>query len=246
MPDRYTYPGSEVLANKLGIRDPQELARVEQGLAEIGLIELRHRPLPGSFDLAHLGRIHIRLVGDLYDWAGQIRTVDTQALGTGVPYCRPDFIPPFAQEIFGGIDADNQLRGMNQETFTARLAHHWGELTALHPFRDGNTRSQSAFIDQLAREAGYRISWQDLDLDRLKTARIKAVASTSEDLRKVLAPAIQPLSMEDPKLAELRRLHAASFPIPAQSVPRSGAGQQSVAPRSGSGMSREGKTSTER
>ncbi|MFE4542220.1 Fic/DOC family protein [Arthrobacter sp. NPDC056727] len=219
MPDRYTYPGTEVLVNKLGIRDPEELSRVEQGVAEIGLIELRHRPLQGNFDLAHLGRIHRYLMGDLYDWAGQLRTVDTQALGTGVPHCGPDFIPQFARDIFGAIAADNRLRGMDQETFIRRLAHHWGELTALHSFRDGNTRSQSAFIDQLARQAGYGITWQALDLDRLKTARVRAVASSSEDLRVVLAPAIEPLAATDTETAELRNLHAADFPHSPRSGP---------------------------
>ncbi|WP_125614498.1 Fic/DOC family protein [Specibacter cremeus] len=194
MPDRYTYPGTEVLINIPGYRDQALLDLAEKDLAEIGLARLRVHPIPGHFNLPHLQAIHRRLVGDLYEWAGEIRTTDTQAMGTGVPYCRPEFIQEFAREVFAGIAKDKLLAGLDHDAFTGRLAHHWGELTALHPFRDGNTRSQSAFFDQLARQAGWRIDWARLDLDRVKDARILAVSRSSERLRDELAPAITALS----------------------------------------------------
>lgn len=137
--DPYTYPGTDVLINKAGIQDQAELNRVEQGLAELG----------------HLKEIHIRLVGDLYDWAGERRTTDVQAMGTGVPHCRPEFLDQFAEQIFSDLARDGNLRDLDQERFSERLAYHWGEVTALHYFRDGNTRSQSAFFNQLSTEAGW-------------------------------------------------------------------------------------------
>lgn len=199
MPDRYTYTDTEVLVNRLGIRDAEQLARAEQAVAEIRLTELRTvSPVDGNFDFRHLQNIHRRLVGDLYDWAGEIRTVDTQAMGTGVPYCRPEFIGPFVQDVLAGIRDEDWLRGLDRDAFTDRLAHHWGELTAVHPFRDGNTRSQSAFFDQLSREAGYRIDWNALDLDRLKTARLIAVSKSPAELREALSPAIKTMAETGP------------------------------------------------
>ena len=129
-------------------------------------------------------------MGDLYEWAGEIRATDTQAMGTGVAYCRPEFIEKFAQQVFAGLSADKRLVGLGHDAFAERLAHHWGELTALHPFRDGNTRSQSAFFDRLAHQAGWRINWPLLNLDLVKEARIIAVSRGSDQLRSLLRPAI--------------------------------------------------------
>lgn len=193
MPDSYTYPDSEVLRNKFGITNQDGLSRIEQALAELGLTDLRANPVAGSFDLTYLQAIHRRLVGELYEWAGELRTTDTQAMGTGVPYCRPEFIEAFASEVFSGIAADKFLKGLDHDAFVERLSYHWGELTTLHPFRDGNTRSQSAFFDQLGRQAGWRIDWAGLDLDRVKEARIIAVSRSSEQLRDLLGPAITKL-----------------------------------------------------
>jgi cell filamentation protein len=112
MPDKYTYPGTETLINRLGIKDQVLLDLTEQNLANIGLSELSRTPLRGSFDFSHLQTIHRKLVGDLYEWAGELRTTDTQAIGTGVAHCRPEFIEAFAKEVFGGIAADDFLRDL--------------------------------------------------------------------------------------------------------------------------------------
>ena len=190
MPDKYTYPGTEVLINIPGILDQTLLDNAERNIARVRLTELRKAPILGKFDFPHLQAIHRKLVGDLYSWAGEIRTTDTQAMGTGVAHCRPEFIEAFAGEVFAGIAADNFLLHLDHHEFAARLAHHWGELTSLHPFRDGNTRSQSAFLDQLATQAGWEIHWSKLDLDAVKEARVIAISRSSEPLCTLLSPAI--------------------------------------------------------
>lgn len=53
--------------------------------------------------------------------------------------------------------ADDLLRGRNREQFVAGLADHWGEINTIHSFCEGNTRTQSVFFSQLAREAGYEL-----------------------------------------------------------------------------------------
>lgn len=193
MPDKYTYANSEVLRNKYNVTDQTTLDRIERGHAALGLADLANNPVAGKFDFPHLQAIHRRLVGDLYEWAGEIRTTDTQAMGTGVAHCRPEFIEAFAAEVFARIAADDFLLNLDHKTFTQRFSHHWGELTALHPFRDGITRSPSAFLDQLSTRAGWEIQWAHLDLDAVKEARIIAISRSSGPLRGLLAPSIIPL-----------------------------------------------------
>jgi cell filamentation protein len=55
------------------------------------------------------------------------------------------------------------LIGLKFEPFVERLAHYYGELNAAHPFREGNGRTQRAFLRQLSAAAGYRLEWSQLD-----------------------------------------------------------------------------------
>lgn len=61
MPDKYTYPNSEVLRNKFNVTDQAALANIERAHAAFGLADLRNNPVKGHFDFKHLQAIHRRL-----------------------------------------------------------------------------------------------------------------------------------------------------------------------------------------
>ena len=77
MADPYLGPTGEVLRNLLGIEDPAVLDRAETDISAARLYELSLRGVDGEFDFAHLCRCHRLIFQDLYDWAGEIRTVET-------------------------------------------------------------------------------------------------------------------------------------------------------------------------
>ena len=83
--DPYLDPASGVLRNLLGITDAAELARAEAALSASRLIDLERRRLPGRYDLAHLQAFHRYILGDVYGWAGQLRTV---SIAKGSVFCR--------------------------------------------------------------------------------------------------------------------------------------------------------------
>lgn len=231
MPDRYTYPGTEVLINKPGIEDLLQAHELETEVAYYRLVELSAQPIPGDFDLDHLKSMHRAIYSDLWDWAGQIRTVDTGTTNTGLAHCRPEFIEDQARTVFGDIRQDNYLHGMDHDTVADRLAYHWGETTALHPFRDGNTRTQRLFFHQLTTDAGWSIDWHAInaEMDQFKHARLIAHAGNHEPLRDVLAPTLRPSrggpstgGVAGPELAaQLQQLHSAAFPRPASEATQS-------------------------
>jgi cell filamentation protein len=74
--DVYCIPGTAVLKNKAGITDQEQLDEFEGDFTAIRLLELTQNPVEGSFDLAHLCKIHQYLFQDVYEWAGEVRTVD--------------------------------------------------------------------------------------------------------------------------------------------------------------------------
>ena len=74
--DTYCYPDSNVLRNLLGINDYDELVSAEGRLTVIAMIQLDADPVKGRFDTDHLKSIHRRIFKDIYDWAGEFRTVE--------------------------------------------------------------------------------------------------------------------------------------------------------------------------
>jgi cell filamentation protein len=158
--DPYTDPVTGVLLNKLGLGTAAELENAEREITHAALILLGESPVHPGYDLPHLCAIHRRVFGDIYDWAGQIRTV---AIAKGSLFCLPQYIETSAAEIFRALHSENFLLDLDREAFVARLAYYLGEVNAVHPFREGNGRTQRAFFEQLAREAGYTLAWQHLD-----------------------------------------------------------------------------------
>lgn len=132
----------------------------ELEIAQIRDAELLRSPEPGIFDLDHLCRIHRRLFGDVYAWAGKIRTV---AIAKTAHFALPQFIEGQARAIFTGLAEEDYLHGYERDRFVKRLAHYLGEVNALHPFREGNGRAQRAFFRQLTSEAGWWVDWTQVD-----------------------------------------------------------------------------------
>jgi cell filamentation protein len=152
-----------VLRNRLGITDALELARVEAEL--VGAAELvlyRERPISGRYDLAHLQAVHRHLFGEVYDWAGELRTVDI-AKGHTL-FARVQHVEREAHRVFDELRAkSHHLRGLDREGFTTEIGCLLGDLNALHPFRDGNGRAQRGFVQLQARDAGWQLAWAQIN-----------------------------------------------------------------------------------
>ena len=73
--EEYLYPGTNTLKNKLGITDYEELKEKEAEISFEKLVDLYEHPIKGPFDKKHLRDIHRYIFSDLYDWAGEYRTV---------------------------------------------------------------------------------------------------------------------------------------------------------------------------
>jgi len=80
--DPYCYPDTNVLVNKFGIRNHRDLSLIERNVVSTRLAELYVSPIEGNFDFDHLKKIHGYLFQDIYDWAGQERTVNISKGGT--------------------------------------------------------------------------------------------------------------------------------------------------------------------
>lgn len=184
----------EVLPNLPGFTDPHELTRYEQRMAAFRIGELAREPgrVAGAFDFPHLQRIHQYILQDVYPWAGSLRTAgqDTGAQGLGIPHCRPEFLQNELDRVFTAI-AEHPPSQYNKDLAIATVAEHWGELTGVHPFRDGNSRTQRYFFTEYMSEAGWSIDWKNVDATAVHAARYVAFATTdSTYLAESLRPAV--------------------------------------------------------
>ncbi|WP_306215193.1 Fic/DOC family protein [Actinoplanes sp. RD1] len=184
--------GRGILVNKLGITSASALRRAEADLSLAALLRLAIRPLPGRYDLDHLRQFHRQIFGAVYPWAGELRTVDLARTRNDL-FCRWVFLESSAAGIFGELAAEGLLTGLPRGTFVARLAHFYGEINALHPFREGNGRTQRAFLGQLAREAGWRVAWSTLDAAGNDRASAASLHGDEEPLRVLLDELVRPL-----------------------------------------------------
>jgi cell filamentation protein len=159
--DAYYWPNSDVFKNKPGLKDADALRSFEYEATRQRARELRAAPINGSFDTAHYRAIHRHLFQDVYDWAGEYRTVEfSKGRSWFAPLqTRTHTLESWGAKILGDIAADSYLKDLKKAAFVDRLTHHYGELNFWHPMREGNGRATKEFLYQLAKDAGYRLEF---------------------------------------------------------------------------------------
>ena len=173
----YCYPDSSVLKNKLDIRDPALLRKVEADLSTARQAEIFHIPVAGRFTATHLCNIHRKLLGDVYSFAGHFRREDIAKGPTRfVTYSQ---IKEKLQRLLGQLQQEKWLENVPFEAFVARSAYYMAELNYIHPFREGNGRAIREFMRLLFLHNGYVVQWDAVDVEALLNAMIDSVYDTA-------------------------------------------------------------------
>jgi len=142
------------LENKLGITNSAELAREEERISKKKAVELFEsgaldKLAPGRF--ASLQAIHKALFEDIYDFAGELRTVN---LAKGNFRFAPLM---YLEAALANIDK------MPQSTFD-EIIEKYVEMNIAHPFREGNGRSTRIWLDHILKtEIGKVVDWSKVD-----------------------------------------------------------------------------------
>jgi cell filamentation protein len=170
MTDPYVYSGTEVLINKEGIRDQEELEGFERVMTAARL-----EALPTMVPLTEDGykQLHRHIFQDVYDWAGDYRTVNI-AKG-GHMFCLVPYIADQMRQRFAIIQAESGLTPPAREAFVSRASEHVSELNAIHPFREGNGRTLRAFLECLADHAGLSVALECIEPDAWMDASIRGL-----------------------------------------------------------------------
>ena len=188
----YCYPNTHVLKNKLNIHDTKRLQEAERKITSINIHELEEtNDTPKTFNAKHLKAIHKHIFQDIYDWAGEFRTVD---IAKGNMFCRVMFIEDQLNYVFRQLHKENCLKNITDTTqMGERLSYYLSEINAIHPFREGNGRTQRIFIKQLAKQAGYNLDYSKIPEGELLKASIQSFNCDYTHMQELITQALTPI-----------------------------------------------------
>lgn len=175
--DPYCYPDTKVLKNRRNLRTQDALDRFETAITA----QRFNEPLPaGKLSEQHYQRVHRHLFKDVYTWAGQYRQVRVSKGDSA--FCYPEYIPQEMKKLFEGLRRQNFLQGLSAQLFARKAAIFLANLNAIHPFRDGNGRSQIAFMALVAASAGHPLRLSRLVPGDFMAAMIRSFQGDEEPL----------------------------------------------------------------
>lgn len=174
------YDGTTCLINKLGIKDEKQLYEIEAGITFAKASELEENPMNGNFDIEHYKAIHRYLFEDLYGWAGKFRTINISKKGT--KFADVEELENLCIKCFDRLKLKNYFLNMAFDDFAENIVDLYCSLNMLHPFREGNGRTERIFIAQLIRFNGYDIDFSEIDPDYLMIATIQAAQGITDNL----------------------------------------------------------------
>lgn len=182
MQDPYMIPGTQTLKNKCGILNKDKLAQKERLVSALRMIQLQTRPPSNKpFDFDRLKSIHHALFSDLYTWAGKTRTVN---IAKGEMFCPTQNLNEFAKDVFRNFESECRAAKTKQD-FADRLAEHYGDMNALHPFREGNGRTQREFARELSESCGFILDLRKIDAQEMLNASRESLYGFYDNMARI-------------------------------------------------------------
>lgn len=167
--DPACYLGTSNLRNIPDLRDYSELE-----VFELKMVALRSEEgLPiGKFDPKHYRAVHRHLFQDVYAWAGEYRTIRTGKGGNW--FCYPEYIEKEMEALFERLRRSEFQTASDAELFIASVANFIADLNAIHPFREGNGRTQLMLIRLLGQSSGHLFRAEAIEADEFLVAMIES------------------------------------------------------------------------
>ena len=162
--DPYVYLESNVLINKLGIRDDKLLRETEGNIIFVKLLGIDSLLENKTLDFDYLKKIHKYLFEDLYEFAGKVRKIPMYKpefilSGETIKYALPKDI---TTEANIEINKMNKIdwKSLNQEEKAEEFSKNIAKLWKVHPFREGNTRTVMIFASHFGEVNGFPLDKQ--------------------------------------------------------------------------------------
>lgn len=186
------YEGTTCLINKYNIKDESKLKELETMITLAKTSELEKETLKDSFNEDDYRAIHKVIFEPLYDWAGEYRTIDISKKGTF--FAEHNTIPELLRNCLKRMRDMDYFKGLSFDEFVDEIVDIYCSTNYIHPFREGNGRTQRVFISQLIRYNGYDIQFSEIDTDYLMLATIKSAQGVTDYIKEIFRKHIKPVS----------------------------------------------------
>lgn len=160
----YCYPKTDLLINKFDILDGDILFQFERKLVALRQAELNSNSVKGMLDFNHFRAIHKYLFQDIFWWAGEVRNCNIAKRDL---FCLVEHIDSYATDIFERLHSDNFYIELSNDDTIKKIVTLFGDINALHPFREGNGRTQREFVSMLAKINGLEIDFQSISEEEM-------------------------------------------------------------------------------
>ncbi len=172
----YCYRDTNVLRNKLNIKDKDELKQAEEEFTAVKQYMLLESPINGRFTKTHLMNIHRFLFEDIYSFAGHIRR---EQISKGDTMFYPShLINQELNKVFAKLHNTDMLHETDENHQIEHLSYIMSELNIIHPFREGNGRSIRELIRCMALNYGFSIDWSRVDRDTILDASVRSAVDS--------------------------------------------------------------------
>ena len=175
----FTIPGTGVLRNRLGINDSAALLKATTDSTVLRLAELHASPIRGGFDSAHLQAIHHHLYQDLYDWAGELRSIDAH----NVPASQ---VEKSLDSVLDRLSRENHLKGLSAEEWAGSASAYLYALGTIQPFLAGNEVALQEFAVELARKNNLSLQWDTTPRIASDSMALLSQTEQSANLRRLI------------------------------------------------------------
>lgn len=179
MIDPYVYNNSNILKNKLNLKNAEEFEKAEAAYTSFAILKMQREPVQGKFDFTHFSNIHKRIFEEIYEWAGKPRIIDIEKEerslgGLSIEYEKHENIEASAKKILSKMNA-REWEKMSIDEAAVNLSEDMAALWKVHSFREGNTRTTVIFICDFAESKGFPLD-RNLFKDNSEYVRTSLVA----------------------------------------------------------------------
>ena len=138
--------------------------------------------MKGNFDFQYLKNIHKYLFQDVYRWAGDIRNCNIAKQDL---FCLKENIESFGNDIFSKLKKEKYFVDYDNETTLNKLVELFADINALHPFREGNGRSQRVFIEALSKINGIYLDLTNVSKEDMIVASHDSIYGNYKKLKEM-------------------------------------------------------------
>ena len=177
---KYTYKGTDVLKNKLDIKDEELLKEYETRIVAFKIATISTMTLSMPYTPERLKFIHKYLFEDVFYFAGEYRQENITK--DNFRFSEYEYIEDNIRQIFEKVNID-EMKKMSFTDFIKRISYIMTELNVLHPFREGNGRTIRELVREICFDCGYLIDWYEINHDDILRASKKAIFDESEQIK---------------------------------------------------------------